>query len=470
LAGTGKSTIARTIARKYFQKQYLGASFFFSRGGGDTGNAIKFVTTIVKQLATNVPSLKQHICDAIRVRPNITSDSLHDQWQHLVLSPLSKLSENRGQGTYVLIVDALDECDNNGNIDIIIKLLGEARTLNTARLRIFLTSRPEIPIRNGFIQIPDAEHQNFVLHHISPSIVDRDIAVFFEHHFKLIGQENDLDTSWPGKEVIQQLIEAAGGLFIWAATACRFIREGLFVDERVQFLLEGSTSTTTPEEHLNKLYITVLKKSIRPDYTIGEKEALYMLLRYILGSIVILYSPLSASSLDKLLGVPKQRMKQALKDFHAILDIPNADIHPLRLHRPSFRDFLLNNERCRDLNFWVHEKQIHKRLADCCIKLMSTSLRKDICGVNAPNKFAAEAERSWIELSLPPEVQYACRYWINHIRKSSAQLCDNGEVHLFLQKHLLHWMEALGWLGKISEGVHAITALESFVSVRISPE
>jgi hypothetical protein len=33
LAGTGKSTIARTVARRYFEQKRLGASFFFSRGG-----------------------------------------------------------------------------------------------------------------------------------------------------------------------------------------------------------------------------------------------------------------------------------------------------------------------------------------------------------------------------------------------------------------------------------------------------
>src|ERR1700749_206636 len=44
LAGTGKSTIARTVARKYFENEHLGASFFFSRGGGDVGHASMFFT------------------------------------------------------------------------------------------------------------------------------------------------------------------------------------------------------------------------------------------------------------------------------------------------------------------------------------------------------------------------------------------------------------------------------------------
>jgi hypothetical protein len=34
-----------------------------------------------------------------------------------------------------------------------------------------------------------------------------------------------------------------------------------------------------------------------------------------------------------------------------------------------------------------------------------------------------------------------------------------------LQEHLLHWFEALGWMGKVSEGIHAIASLESITTV-----
>jgi len=54
LAGTGKSTIARTAAREWYRQKRLGASFFFSRGGGDLSHAGKFVTSIAIQLAHNI--------------------------------------------------------------------------------------------------------------------------------------------------------------------------------------------------------------------------------------------------------------------------------------------------------------------------------------------------------------------------------------------------------------------------------
>ncbi|KAF2830311.1 hypothetical protein CC86DRAFT_443354 [Ophiobolus disseminans] len=462
LAGMGKSTIARTVARSYYDKQRLAASFFFSRGGGDVGHAGKFVTSIALQLACNVPALKQRIINAVVERDDIVSQSLRDQWHHLVLGPLSKLSDNDCPASLVLVVDALDECDSDSNICIIVQLLAEARSPTRARLRVLLTSRPEVPIRHGFYKIPDSKHQDVVLHNISRSIVDHDIALFLQYNLQLIARQYCLDAGWPGAEIVTQLAQSASGLFIWAATACRFICEGLFADERLRILLAGSASSNPvgPEEQLTKMYLTVLQNSICHGYNAQEMTEYYRKLRLILGSIVALTSPLPLGSVSALLRVPKHKVDRMIRDLHAILDIPNDLSRPLRLHHPSFRDFLLDKDRCGDSNFWVDEKQAHTALAQNCIMLMSSSLRKDICGIGVPGALAAE-EPTRLEQCLPEELQYACLYWIYHLAKSGAKLCDNNEVHNFLKKHCLHWIEALGWIGKVSEGIHAISSLES---------
>jgi hypothetical protein len=82
--------------------------------------------------------------------------ALSDQWHQLMLRPLSKLTSNSCPSSCVPVVDALDECDGDGNVQIILQLLAEARSLKMVRLRVLLTSRPEIPIRHGFYQIPEA--------------------------------------------------------------------------------------------------------------------------------------------------------------------------------------------------------------------------------------------------------------------------------------------------------------------------
>lgn len=466
LAGTGKSTIARTVARRFFDQDRLGASFFFSKGGGDVGHARKFFTTIAFQLAKKSSSLHRYICDAVTDHSDVANQSLQDQWRQLIFRPLSKFDDSSCPSC-ILVVDALDECDDENNIRVILHLLAEARSLKMVQLRIFITSRPEIPIRYGVYELPKAEHQDFILHNIAPVIVNQDISRFLEYNLKIIRRECHLASNWPCEQDIGRLIQNAHGLFIWIATACRFIHEGKrFAKKRLALILEGGSSAVIgPEKRLNEIYFNVLEHSICLAYTDKEKEEFCSTLRHILGSIVVLLSSLSAYSLSKLLDVTKHDVDQTLDDLHAILDIPEDHTRPLSLHHPSFRDFLLDKDRCTDLQFWVDEKKANGALANSCLELMSKKLRSDICSLCSPGTLAAEVQRDTINQCLPKEIQYACLYWVQHVQKSETQLQDNGQVHVFLKEHLLHWLEALSLMSKAPEGVLAISSLESYIQV-----
>jgi hypothetical protein len=157
------------------------------------------------------------------------------------------------------------------------------------------------------------------------------------------------------------------------------------------------------------------------------------------------------------------QVTQTLERLQAILDVPKDVTSFLRLHHPSFRDFLLNKDRCGD--FWVDEKDAHQIVATGCIQLMSQTLKMDVCEKHASGSQAGQVECSWVERYLPPEVQYACLYWVHHLQKSGSQVHDGEEAYRFLQAHLLHWLEALGWMGKVSEGIQAILSLKAHVSV-----
>ncbi|KAJ6284330.1 hypothetical protein J3E71DRAFT_377930 [Bipolaris maydis] len=485
LAGTGKSTIARTVARSYYDKQRLAASFFFSRGGGDAGHAGKFVTSLAVQLARNVPALKQRISDAVAERDDIASQSLRDQWQHLVLRPLSKLSDSSCPASLVLVVDALDECDNDSNIRIIVQLLAEVWSpLTGAWLRVLLTSRPEVPIRHGFKTIADSEHKHVVLHNISPSIINHDIRLFLQHYLRIIAEECNQADGWPGVETIRQLVQSACGLFIWAATACRFIQEGgPFAADRLHAVLKDSSSIDSssandssssedsgtderleilPEQRLDSIYLTVLRSPIRR-YRKQEKKRWYTLIRETLGAIVLLQSPLSTSSLAQLLRVPIEDVHRTLYELHSIVDVPQDPNWPVRLHHPSFRDFLLDRKRCNDDSFWVEESSTHERLASRCLELMSTpgGLQQDICNLSDPGVLRSEIDEETVYRNLPPELQYACRYWVDHLERSGRSIEDGDATHHFLEKHLLHWLEAMSLLNETSLCVRLLARLQA---------
>jgi len=378
----------------------------------------------------------------------------------------------------IIVVDALDECEDEHNVRTIVQLFAEVRSLSRVRLRILMTSRPEVPIRHGIDEVPDSEHQDFVLHKISSQIVDEDIALFFDAKFKELRKKTRLSPDWPGHQNIKVLVQKAAGLFIWAATAYRFVREGKkkrLTENRLSLLLNGSTSPTEPEKQLDQIYLTVLESSIGQDYRDEERAELCENLSTTLGTIVILFSPLSLLSLARLLPNLTQDLGQTpedfhsisediLEDLHSILDIPEDQSLPIRLHHPSFRDFLLDKERCNDPRFSVDEKKAHGSLAAACIQLMSESLRQDICGLRSPGALVNEVEQDTVTECIPMELQYACLYWVQHAQKSGIRLEDDGQVHAFLHNHLLHWLEALSLIQKTSEAVLALISLDSMVS------
>ncbi|KAI9035062.1 uncharacterized protein KD926_004663 [Aspergillus affinis] len=58
MAGTGKSTIARTVARMFDHERRLGASFFFVRGYAGRAEPSKLFPTIAYQLVRALPGFR----------------------------------------------------------------------------------------------------------------------------------------------------------------------------------------------------------------------------------------------------------------------------------------------------------------------------------------------------------------------------------------------------------------------------
>ena len=115
----------------------------------------------------------------------------------------------------------------------------------------------------------------------------------------------------------------------------------------------------------------------------------------------------------------------------------------------SSRDFLLDKKRCEiQTSGWT--KQAHQTLAANCMRLMSDSLKQDICDLDTPGALVTDIESSQVEQCLPPGVQDACIYWVQHLQRSNAQMSDNDRVHQFLREHLLHWLEALSLMRNLS--------------------
>jgi hypothetical protein len=478
MAGTGKSTIARTVARQWYEQGRLGASFFFSRGGGDVGHAGKFFTTIAWQLAHVSPALKRYICEAITKHRDIASQTLQEQWNQLVFWPLSKLKSGSTQSSLVLVVDALDECEEDEHVRLILRLLAGAQCLESKRVRIFVTSGPEIPIRFGFGSMPEILHRDLALNNVFRATVNQDISKFFQDKFREIRNDfREPSADWPGDRKIHFLVERADGSFIYAATICRFIKgEGQWPPQDLLDLfipVDGSNHSReckydvtckAATSELDEMYIQILKHSLRKVGERQNKKKLADIFNQVIGSLTILCEPLSTGTLSRLLAVHQEMVDLGVRHLHSVLIVPDTQDSPIRLFHPSFRDFLHDKHRCFDESFWVDEKKSHAAIVNSCLRVMS-KLRRDLCYLHEPGALASVVGTAEIEQYLPAELQYACRFWVQHLQKSQVQLHDHGPVHIFLREHFLHWLEALSLIKKIAEGVLAITSLESIAKV-----
>ncbi|RYO88586.1 hypothetical protein DL762_000289 [Monosporascus cannonballus] len=110
MAGTGKSTISRTVAHSFSKGGQLGASFFFKRGEGDRKGISKLFTTIAAQLVERLPALTPYVKNAIDADPAIFEKVMREQFEKLILEPLSKPPQAAWKvNALVIVINALDE-------------------------------------------------------------------------------------------------------------------------------------------------------------------------------------------------------------------------------------------------------------------------------------------------------------------------------------------------------------------------
>jgi hypothetical protein len=397
MAGTGKSTISRTVAQTLADEGCLAASFFFKRGEGERGKASRFFTTITAQLILRIPALASHVKRAIDVEPAISWKAMREQFEKLILQPLSGIHSGSEKAlTHVIVVDALDECDGEGHIRTIIQLLSRLKSVN---VRVFVTSRPELPIRLGFSDVSGGTYQDLVLHQLPESIIEHDLTVFLNHelakirheHNKLFPQDCSLPSSWPSRANVQKLVKMSIPLFIFAATVCRFVGErNRDPEEQLAAVLRYETASQA--SNLDKTYLPVLNQLYTSEYCDEEKDSLIRNFGEIVGTIIILVEPLSTISLSGLLHVPKKMILRMLNSLQAVLNLPEDRDSPVRLLHLSFRDFLLHEETVRKTPFWIDERERNEVLTTKCLDLMSSpkGLCRNMCDLEAPGKLRTD--------------------------------------------------------------------------------
>ncbi|UKZ96765.1 uncharacterized protein TrAFT101_011542 [Trichoderma asperellum] len=463
MAGTGKSTISRTLAKRFLDQKILGASFFFKRGEADRGNAKQFFSTLASQLQTRIPGMVDYLREVIDAEPQISAKSLKEQFERLILEPISRLKPSSSQPSIlVIVIDALDECENDRDIRVILHLLPQVQECSSTRLQVFVTSRPELPIRLGFDAMGGNDYQDLILHQIPRADIQHDIRLFLEYKLADIRKIRSLPQDWPGITEITTLVTMSVPLFIYAATVCRVL-EDHNLDPRQS--LDDYFSYKAEESTLDAIYLPVLNRiGAKYNDNSRRKDQLIQDVKEVVSAIILLESPLSVFSLSKFIDLPTMAIKARLSSLHSVLHIPDDETVPIRLFHLSFRDFLLDPKTPGKTAIWTDKKATHEKLALRCLSVMDTSLQKNICNLASPaihrhHNITAKT----VNQCIPIQLQYSCRYWAHHLMKSQDLTTQLKRAQYFLETKFLYWVEAMSILGILPEVTEILRKLQSII-------
>ncbi|THW10583.1 WD40 repeat-like protein [Aureobasidium pullulans] len=459
IAGAGKSTISRSVAEQFNKAECLGASFFFKRGDGDRANAKKLFPTLARQLARHVPGVLGKLLKILEAEPDVPSKSLKEQFEKLIYQPLVSVQDNGAQTpVYVIVLDALDECNDASDIRTILRLIVLFNDLQKLKLRVFATSRPELPIQHEFQDMQDKIRRVVILHDIPQQIIAHDIEAFFRAEFEelvLTTRYSDRKPpDWPGDKTICKLVDMAVPLFIFASTVCRFVKDPT---RNPEYQLQAILQQRHRNSKLDVTYRPVLKQM----YLGRDKEAQRQWasdFRKVVGVIITVFEPLSIASLESLLRPDDFDISRTLAALHSVLDISESKKRPIRLFHLSFRDYLVDPDQCPEA-FLINEPALHVQIAAMCVQLMTRHLRRDLCRLQKPGTIRSEIGQETLKVFLPAELRYACRYWTQHAIQGRNPIYDGDCIHTFLNQHMLHWLEALALMGDLAMSIQMFDTL-----------
>jgi len=456
-AGSGKSTIAYTIARRFEfagdadDTIVLGGNFFCSRQFEETRFATRIIRTIVYHLALRCTAFADALSSG---KFDTIHHNVRAQLESLLIEPWeqARLADSSKPARFLVVIDALDEIEGQGGSEFLRDLFDVINKHRLPGLKFFVTSRSD----PGLVtRVESFEDRHFCrLEEVPIEEAQADITTYLRAnlpHFT--------------SEVIDKLVTLAAGLFIYAATLVKYLGDHTPPEQKklLKKLLSASNSATSQilpgaTDLLDELYIQILSHvfhGFKGDICLHRLHILYTFLCTAeRSSTSIVTSLLTGDSDSDTASVVESNTAvgdtsiadDVLRRLYAVLYTENGKV--LWYHK-SFPDFLFDKGRSKD--FWCNEAEHHQRLTESCFRVMEAGLRFNIA--NIPSSFILDRDNSTlsdaVKQNIPPVLSYSCRNWDYHL--SAAASTDLGALcHTlseFLELRVLFWIEAMNLLG-----------------------
>jgi len=459
LAGTGKSTIARTVSERLFADGLLGASFFCSRDFQDKSDLQLIFPTLAFQLAHKYQEFRSVLVPLLQSDPDVVHESLYSQMRKLIVEPLMLVDVST-----VIVIDALDECVDDEPQSAILSVMGRL-VEEIPEVKFFITGRPEPRIQSGFhLELLRPLTDVFVLHEVQPSLVNNDIRLFLNHELSGLALRRRID-GWPTDEDVELLCQRAAGFFVYAVATVKFLDSNTHPPKQRLDAIINIPECTVPEGKtqlnskttLDSLYSSVLQMAF------SEKDPeVYPKVRSTIGAVVLLVNPLPPSGIAEVTGLDPEQVILLLTLVQSLLTLDEDFNQPVKPFHKSFPDFITDPSRCLDMRFYVSPKDVHLELARNCIRLMNNGLEQNL--LSLPDyvlNSEVEDLQTRIKDRISVGLEYACRSWHIHLTRTAGDVSSIiSDLRVFLKEKFMAWLEVVSVLGAVRE---AVVGLEKLV-------
>jgi hypothetical protein len=474
VAGTGKTTVAQSVAEIAKKLGILGATFLFSHASNERRDYKRVIPTLAYQLARD-PRLRSGVVAAVNADKAIAMTSTSIQARHLLFDVLQRLSSSPPP-FMLIILDALDECNKDAQKmhggDLIPILVAGLK--NVPFVKVFLTSRPESSIEAMFIDKGlHSQSRTLALHRdIEQKTVQIDIDHYLHSELKKLRGRIPNHPDFPPEADVRTLVKRANNLFIYARTTVEYISDPSGEpDSRLAALIEAKPGRTEGQfGRLDDLYSQILRTAHDMSRRGDEVNAD---LRTVLVTLVLVQQQLPAREIAAIAGVDSSKCREYLRHISALLNYQHKPDELVRLMHLSFPDFLSDSRRCFELSgYTVDLGGDHLRIVEYCLELMNHLLRYNMCHIRDPSLLNAEVTdlKDRVARYISAFLRYACRFWVTHwlehIRAAGSRSKVPSAMEVFCSEHLLHWIEVLSLTGDLYMLMRVMPDLLSAMKVR----
>jgi len=446
LAGSGKSALARSIAQGCYDENILLSSFFFVKDVAHKNDPNALISTIAYDLGRADANFARDLSTILKSSDGrrLVSKGASVLWQfeEMLLKACHNLSANR---PFTVVIDALDEVVS----DQLLQLLGNKVNQLPREFRLIVTSRPDSNITH---MLSKKAHIHTAEMDIEGETNWTDIRMYVRHRANLLVERYEsLDEGWPGDELLDNFVDKAEGLFLWAATVFDYL--GTVVDPSktfVAFISESGTSTRkfSVEGKMDIIYGRILEccNWEDPDFVLEYDR--------MMGTIMAARIPLSARALHSIWGETAQvPIATILNPLRSLLDGVGTESRAIRILHQSLRDFI--TVRARNLpnsqKYYVSVEKHSDVLALHCLNVMNEQLPCNMPGVRYLSSLDSDLLDGIPELrngTISEELSYACKFWMKHLEKIQNPSNNlTNSLNTFLSQYAIHWIEIAAMQG-----------------------